>query len=75
MFKDSSIKSYNHSQAKRFENLAYLSGAVAFVALLKFPMIRVQPGFKRVGISAALAYPCYALLYSTAQKMKLKRSI
>lgn len=55
-----------HSQSKRFENLAYLSGAVLFLAFLKFPVIRIQPGFRRVGASAALALPFYLYMSDLA---------
>ncbi len=62
------------SQSERFYNMAYLSGAVLFLAFLKFPVIRVQPGFKRVGASAVLAYPFYWYMNDLATRLKVKRS-
>jgi hypothetical protein len=52
-----------------------LTGAVLFVALLKFPLIRQQPGFKRVGLSGIMAYPFYWYMQNLATKLKVKRSI
>lgn len=52
-----------------------LTGAVLFVAFLKFPLIRQQPGFRRVGLSGVLAYPFYWYMHSLATKIKVKRSI
>jgi len=51
-----------------------LTGALLFVAFLKFPVVRVQPGFRRVGLSGALAYPFYWYLNNLATKLKVKRS-
>jgi len=55
-----------HSQSARFTRIAYASGIFFFVALLKFPVIRVQPGFKRFGISGAISYPIYNYINSIA---------
>ena len=51
-----------------------LTGGILFVAFLKFPLIRIQPGFRRVGLSAVLAYPFYWYMNSLATKLKVKRS-
>ena len=37
-------------------------------------MIRVQPGFKRVGAAGGLAYPFYYYLSGLAERLRLKRS-
>lgn len=63
-----------HSQGERFARIGNLTGALLFVAFLKFPLIRVQPGFRRVGLSGALAYPFYWYLHNLATKLKVKRS-
>ena len=63
------------SQSKRFYNMANLSGVVLFLAFLKFPLVRVQPGFRRVGLAGALAYPCYAWMYSIAENLLTKKGI
>lgn len=75
LLKQNSNNQLNCSQSKRFENLAYLSGTVLFLAFLKFPVIRVQPGFRRVGGAAALAFPFYYYMADLAKRLKLKRSI
>ena len=41
---------------------------------MKFPVIRVQPGFRRVGLSAAISYPIYSYVSSIGDEMKIKRS-
>ncbi len=51
-----------------------LVGGILFVAFLKFPLIRIQPGFKRVGLSGLLAYPFYSYMHSIATSLKVKRS-
>lgn len=51
-----------------------LTGAVLFLAFLKFPVIRQQPGFRRVGLSGVMAYPFYWYLHNLATKLKVKRS-
>lgn len=51
-----------------------LTGALLFVAFLKFPLIRIQPGFRRVGLSGVLAFPFYWYLHNLATKLKVKRS-
>ena len=51
-----------------------LAGAILFVAFLKFPLIRIQPGFRRVGFSGLLAYPFYSYMNGLATKLKVKRS-
>jgi hypothetical protein len=43
--------------------------------LLKFPVIRIQPGFRRLGLSAGISYPIYSYVNSIAEEMKIKRSI
>lgn len=63
------------SQGERFAKMGTLTGALLFVAFLKFPLVRVQPGFRRVGLSGALAYPFYWYLNNLATKLKVKRSI
>lgn len=75
LLKQNSIFYRKNSQSQRFFNIAYLTGGVLFLAFLKFPVIRVQPGFRRVGFSAALAYPIYSLIYGLGNDMKIKRSI
>ena len=55
--------------------MAILTGSVLFLAFLKFPVIRIQPGFKRVGLSAGFAFPFYYYMNGLANKLKLKRSI
>jgi hypothetical protein len=62
------------SQSNRFRNIAVLSGAVLFLAFLKFPVIRLQPGFRRVGAAAALASPFYYYMYNLAERLQVKRS-
>lgn len=62
------------SQSARFERIAFASGLFWFAALLKFPVIRVQPGFRRVGICAAISYPIYNYINSIAMEMRVKRS-
>ena len=62
------------SQSSRFERIAFGSGAFFFLALLKFPVIRIQPGFRRVGISGAISYGIYSYIGSIASEMKIKRS-
>ena len=62
------------SQSKRFENLSYLAGATLFLAFLKFPVIRIQPGFQRVGIAGVMAFPFYSYVNGLATKLKVKRS-
>jgi hypothetical protein len=52
-----------------------LSGTVLFLAFLKFPVIRIQPGFRRVGGAATLAFPFYYYLENLATRLKVKRSI
>jgi hypothetical protein len=51
-----------------------LVGGLLFVAFLKFPLIRIQPGFRRVGLSGVLAYPFYWYMHGLATKLKVKRS-
>jgi hypothetical protein len=51
-----------------------LVGGVLFLAFLKFPLVRIQPGFRRVGVSAVLAYPFYWYMHSLATKLQVKRS-
>ena len=65
----------NGSQSTRFKNIAIVTGAVLFLAFLKFPVIRVQPGFRRVGVSAVMAAPFYWYLDNLADRLKVKRSI
>ena len=62
------------SQSARFERIAFGSGLFFFLAALKFPVIRVQPGFRRVGLCGAIAYPVYWYINSIATEMKVKRS-
>jgi len=45
------------------------------LAFLKFPVIRVQPGFRRVGSAAVLASPFAYYLDNLADRLKIKRSI
>ncbi len=63
------------SQSSRFERIAFGSGVFFFLALLKFPVIRIQPGFRRVGLSGALSFGIYSYINSIADEMKIKRSI
>ena len=63
-----------YSQSVRFERIAFGSGLFFFLAVLKFPVIRVQPGFRRVGLCGAIAYPIYWYINSIATEMKVKRS-
>lgn len=63
-----------YSQTRRFENLGNLAGAVLFLAFLKFPVIRYQPGFRRVGAAATMAFPFYYYLHDLAERLKVKRS-
>jgi hypothetical protein len=51
-----------------------LTGVLLFVAFLKFPVIRQQPGFRRVGLSGVMAFPFYWYLHNLATKLKVKRS-
>jgi hypothetical protein len=51
-----------------------LVGGVLFLAFLKFPLVRIQPGFRRVGASAVLAYPFYWYMHNLATKLQVKRS-
>lgn len=51
-----------------------LVGVVLFAAFLKFPLIRTQPGFKRVGFSGVLAFPFYWYMHNLATKLQVKRS-
>lgn len=51
-----------------------LVGGVLFLAFLKFPLVRIQPGFRRVGLSAVLAYPFYAYMHNLATQLQVKRS-
>jgi hypothetical protein len=51
-----------------------LVGGLLFVAFLKFPLVRIQPGFKRVGLSGVLSYPFYWYMHELATKIKVKRS-
>lgn len=62
------------SQSDRFKKLALLSGTVLFLAFLKFPVIRVQPGFRRVGSAALMASPFALYLDNLADRLKIKRS-
>lgn len=62
------------SQSSRFERIAFGSGVFFFLALLKFPVIRIQPGFRRVGLSGALSFGIYSYINSIADEMKVKRS-
>jgi hypothetical protein len=41
---------------------------------MKFPVIRIQPGFRRLGLSAGLSYPIYWYINSIGDEMKVKRS-
>jgi hypothetical protein len=75
LLKQNSISWLNTSQAKRFENLSYLVGAVLFLAFLKFPVIRIQPGFRRVGTSAVLAFPFSYYLLNLSERLKVKKCI
>jgi hypothetical protein len=43
--------------------------------LLKFPVIRIQPGFRRVGISGVLSFGIYSYIEGIATEMKVKRSM
>lgn len=62
------------SQGERFAKIGDLVGATMFLAFLKFPMVRAQPGFRRVGLSGVLAYPFYTYMHGLATKIKVKRS-
>jgi hypothetical protein len=37
-------------------------------------VIRIQPGFRRVGLSGALSFGVYSYINSVATEMKIKRS-
>jgi hypothetical protein len=45
-----------------------------FLAFLKFPVIRIQPGFRRLGLSLGLSYPIYSYIGSIGEEMRVKRS-
>ena len=41
---------------------------------LKFPVLRIQPGFRRVGLSGGFAYGIYNYVDGIAEELKIKRS-